>query len=74
MESVLQLFQKSLDEAIRNALLKTQSSSREHSKFVLRKKAKDLHQGDMTVPSGCLKLDSTQQEKVSLLLHSSILI
>ena len=64
MESAFHIFQKSLEDAIRDALLKTDQNSLLNLKFILKKKVKNLHQGDMIVPSGCLKLDSMQQDKV----------
>ncbi|KAK3772579.1 hypothetical protein RRG08_017116 [Elysia crispata] len=68
MESAFHIFQKSLEDAIRDALLKTDQNSLLNLKFILKKKVKNLHQGDMIVPSGCLKLDSMQQEKLLLLM------
>ncbi|RUS88650.1 hypothetical protein EGW08_003609 [Elysia chlorotica] len=71
MESAFQLLQNDLEASIREALTKTQEKTHNLSvnlNVILRKKVKDLHQGDLIVPSGCLPLDSIQQEKLLLLM------
>ncbi|GFR93965.1 DALR anticodon-binding domain-containing protein 3-like [Elysia marginata] len=69
MESAFQAFQKSLKCAIHEALLNADQTKQDSlPKFILRKKVRDLYQGDIVVPAGCLNLNRVDHDKLMLLV------